>query len=76
MANTNVTIRREECISCESCWTVCPEFFEQNATDSWSQVTAKYQVGGNPAEGSAPSELLDKVKEAADSCPVQVIQVG
>ncbi len=76
MANTKVTIRREECISCESCWAVCPEFFEQNATDSWSQVKAKFQIGGNPAEGNAPAEHLDKVKEAADSCPVQIIQVG
>jgi len=76
MANTKVMIKREECVSCESCWTICPEFFEQNATDSWSQVTAKYQIGGNQAEGNTPAELLDKVKEAADSCPVQIIQVG
>ncbi len=71
-----VTISREECISCESCWTVCPEFFEQNSVDSWSQVVSKYQTGGNPAEGEAPAELMDKVQEAADSCPVQIIRVG
>ncbi len=71
-----VTISREECISCESCWTVCPEFFEQNPVDSWSQVVSKYQAGGNPAEGEAPAELMDKVQEAADSCPVQIIHVG
>ena len=76
MATTKVTITREECISCESCWTVCPEFFEQNAADTWSQVTAKYQTGGNPAEGEAPGELLDKVQEAADSCPVTILHVG
>jgi ferredoxin len=70
-----VTIVREECISCETCWTACPEFFEQNATDSWSQVTAKYQIGGDPAQGEAPADLLDKVKEAADSCPVTIIKV-
>jgi len=71
-----VTITREECISCESCWTICPEFFEQNGADSWSQVKAKYQTGGDPAAGEAPAEFLDKVQEAADSCPVQVIHVG
>lgn len=75
MAKTKVTIDRDECISCESCWTVCPEFFEQNSVDSWSQVAAKYQTGGDPAQGEAPEELLDKVKEAADSCPVQIIHV-
>jgi len=75
MAKTKVTIDRDECISCESCWTICPEFFEQNSVDSWSQVAAKYQTGGDPAQGEAPEELLDKVKEAADSCPVQIIHV-
>ena len=76
MAKTKVTITREECISCESCWTVCPEFFQQNPNDSWSEVTPKYQTGGDPASGEAPAELLDKVKEASDSCPVQIIHVG
>ncbi len=76
MAKTKVTISREECISCESCWTICPEFFEQNASDNWSQIVVKYRSGGNPAEGETPDELLDKVKESADSCPVQIIHVG
>jgi ferredoxin len=70
-----VTITREECISCESCWTLCPEFFQQNPNDSWSEVTPKYRVGGDPATGEAPADLLDKVKEAADSCPVTIIHV-
>jgi len=76
MATTTVTITREECISCESCWTICPEFFQQNAVDSWSEVVEKYRTGGNPAEGTAPAEMLSKVQEAADSCPVQIIHVG
>ena len=71
----NVTIDRDQCISCESCWTVCPEFFQQNAGDSWSEVTEKYRTGGDPAQGEAPAALMDKVKEAADSCPVQIIHV-
>ena len=76
MAATTVTITREECISCESCWTICPEFFQQNSVDSWSEVVEKYRAGGNPAEGAAPAELHSKVQEAADSCPVQIIHVG
>ncbi len=70
-----ITIDRDQCISCESCWTLCPEVFEQNSVDSWSQIVAKYQVGGNPAEGQAPDEFRDKVQEAADSCPVTIIHV-
>jgi ferredoxin len=71
-----VTIAREECTSCETCWITCPDFFEQNPNDSWSQIVEKYRVGGNPAEGISPAELEDKVREAADSCPVQIIHVG
>jgi ferredoxin len=71
-----VTIRREECISCEACWTTAPEFFQQNGTDSWSEVAEKYRIGGNNAEGEAPDSLLGKVQEAADSCPVAIIEVG
>ena len=71
-----VTIAREECTSCETCWITCPEFFEQNPTDGWSQIVEKYRVGGNPAEGISPAELEGKVREAADSCPVQIIHVG
>ncbi len=70
-----VTITREECISCETCWTACPEFFQQNPNDNWSEVTPKYRVGGDPATGEAPADLMAKIKEAADSCPVQIIKV-
>jgi len=76
MANIKVTIDREECISCESCWATCPEVFQQNNVDNWSEVTPKYRVSGDPALGEVPAEHLDKVKEAADSCPVQIIHVG
>lgn len=76
MANIGVTIDRDQCISCESCWTMCPEVFEQNGTDSWSQIVAKYQIGGDPASGQVPDSLQSKVQEAADACPVAIIHVG
>jgi ferredoxin len=76
MANVKVTIERDQCTSCETCWTVCPEVFEQNGGDSWSQVVAKYQAGGDPSVGQFPDTLRDKVQEAADSCPVGIIHVG
>ena len=76
MANVTVKIDRDQCISCESCWTVCPEVYEQNASDSWSQIVPKYQVGGDPATGAIPDNLQAKAQEAADSCPVTIIHVG
>jgi ferredoxin len=70
-----VTITREECTSCETCWITCPEFFEQNPSDMFSQVVEKYRIGSNNAEGNAPDNLVAKVQEATDSCPVQIIHV-
>lgn len=70
-----VTIDRPGCISCESCWTLCPEIFEQDPDDDLSSITEKYRVEGNPAEGDVPEEHADCTLEAADSCPVTVIFV-
>lgn len=68
-----VTIDREGCISCEACWLLCPDFFEQNPNDELSQVTEPYRLGDDPAEGDAPASQEDCVREAADQCPVTVI---
>ena len=68
-----VTIDREGCISCAACWTLCPEFFEENPDDGLSQVVAQYRANGDSAKGDAPEELQDKVRDSADACPTQVI---
>lgn len=70
-----ITIDRPGCISCESCWTLCPEIFEQDPDDDLSSITKKYRVDGDRAEGEAPDDLVDCAVEAADSCPVTVIFV-
>ncbi len=75
MANVKVSIDRDQCISCESCWTLCPEFFAQNDADTWSEIVDKFRSGGDPARGEGPADLGDKIREAADSCPVQIIHV-
>jgi len=70
-----VTIDRPGCISCESCWTLCPDVFEQDPDDGLSSIVKQYRVNNNPAEGEVPESLADCVVEAADSCPVTVIVV-
>lgn len=70
-----VVIDRKGCISCGQCWTNCPEFFEENPDDNFSQVIEKYRAG-ELGEGEAPDDLVDCVVEAADNCPVQVIHVS
>jgi ferredoxin len=76
MANgAKVTIDREACTSCGLCWSECPDFFEENANDTKSQVVEAYRISGEPAMGLAPPTLLSAVQEAADGCPVSAITV-
>ncbi len=70
-----VVIDRDGCISCGACWEGCPDFFEQNLDDNFSQVVEKYR-GGELGEGEAPDTLTDCVIDAADNCPVEVIHVS
>jgi ferredoxin len=72
----NVKITRDECISCGTCMDVCPEFFELSSEDNFSQVLEKYRIDGDLSQGTAPSELEEKIKEAADLCPVQIIHLS
>lgn len=51
----------EGCTSCGLCEDTCPEVFE---IDDVSEVK----------EGAKFSEFADEIKEAAENCPVEVIQ--
>ncbi len=68
-------IRREECTSCASCWDLCPEFFEMNPDDSFSQVVSQYRRKNNIAEGDVSEDIRECVQDAADACPVQIISI-
>ena len=70
-----VTIDRDECISCATCWAECPDFFEENIDDGMSQIVEKYSVGGDIAVGKAPRNLEECVREAADGCPIEIIHI-
>lgn len=39
-------------------------------------VRAEFRKGKSISEGEAPDDLAGCVQEAADLCPVQIIQVG
>lgn len=70
-----IRIDRDECTSCEVCWTVCPEIFEQSASDSLSQIVEPFRVGGQPGRGEAGEDLRGCATDAVDSCPVSIIHV-
>jgi ferredoxin len=61
MAITKVTIL-DGCISCGVCESICPEVFEISDI-------AKIKAGVDL------NKFEEKIKEAADSCPVTVIKV-
>ena len=71
-----ITIDREECTSCTLCWSDCPQIFEENADDGWSQIVTQYRTAGNPAAGVIPANLEKSAKEAAEACPAEVIHVS
>ncbi len=72
----HVTIDRDGCISCANCWTVCPDVFEENPEDAKSRIVERYRGVTDPGEGEAPAELADCARQAADECPVSVIEVA
>jgi ferredoxin len=71
----NVSIDRGACVSCGACWNICPELFNQNPCDSYSEVIDNYRFNGDRSEGIVPEYLGCCAQEAADLCPVQIIRV-
>jgi ferredoxin len=71
-----VQIERDECISCAACWDDCPDVFEENMEDGLSQVVEDYQVDEDPAVGEIPDDLEECAQDAADACPVEIIQLS
>lgn len=70
-----VTIERESCISCASCWTECPSVFEENQEDSFSVLREEFRAGKAIGAGEVPEDLAPCAREAADLCPVQIIRI-
>jgi ferredoxin len=70
-----IAIDRDTCSVCGTCWESCPDVFEQNPDDSFSQVVEKYRLDGNSAQGMLPPGVSNCAREAADLCPVQIIRI-
>ncbi|MDD1704026.1 MAG: ferredoxin [Methanoregula sp.] len=70
-----VTIEREICVSCGNCWDSCPDFFEQNPDDSFSQILEGFRINKNNAEGTPPADQETCAWNAAELCPVGIIHI-
>jgi ferredoxin len=71
----SITINRAECTSCSTCWSTCPDVFEEDPYDKLSRILEKYRVGGGPSTGESPAEYETRAEDAADICPVSIITV-
>jgi len=72
----NVTLDRMACVSCGACWNYCPELFDQNHCDLFSEIVEDYRFNGDKAEGIVPDCLCCCVQEAVDLCPVHIIRIS
>jgi len=70
-----VRIDRELCTLCAVCWATCPEVFEEDPNEGYSQIVAQYRVGDEVDQGEVPDTLSDCVTEAVDSCPAEAIKI-
>jgi len=66
-----IILHRTKCIGCGSCAAVCPDFFDM-AEDGLSQLKSSSEKNGD--------QVLDAVEpgcanEAAEVCPVQIIEI-
>jgi ferredoxin len=71
----NVTIDRMECVSCGACWNTCPDLFEQNPCDSFSQIVEPLRFCGDRAYGNIQEKQAPCAREAVILCPVQIITI-
>jgi len=69
-----IHIDRDDCIECGLCASTCPDVFELKAGQKVSIVEC-YQLG-SAAEGEVGEPLWKCAQDAADSCPVNVIDTG
>jgi ferredoxin len=80
MAVTAVWIE-EGCIVCNACETTCPEVFK--VTEETCVILGDVRQDGkttenreekNPLKDEEGDDLADQIEEAAEGCPVEVIQ--
>jgi len=75
-AMPTVTIKRTGCTSCSTCWSTCPDVFEEDPDDGMSRIVEKYRKGIDKATGEISEDQAPCAQEAADICPVSIITLS
>ena len=68
-----VRVDKEACIGCGACASLCGDVFELGQ-DGKSQIVKEFRKG-KPTEGEVEEEFATCVKDAAESCPAQAIEI-
>ena len=68
-----IKIDQEDCIECRACESDCSKVFVVERGEKVS-IIEKYQTRW-PSKGEVSNDLSDRVQEAADDFPVEVIDV-
>lgn len=70
---SKIILEREKCIGCGSCVALCPKFFEL-AEDGKAILKGSKK---NEKTGNFELEVedLECIKEAAETCPMQIIKI-
>ncbi len=70
-----VVIDRTKCVSCGTCWETCPDVFEENPDDSFSEIVERFRISGSNAEGRPSEDFEDCAARAAADCCAEVISI-
>ena len=60
-----VKVDQDTCIGCGACTAVCPDVFDLNDEGKAENIMGE----------DIPEDLMDACKEAAESCPVEAIEL-
>ncbi len=64
--------KHEECIGCGSCIAICPKFWDMGDD---GKARPKGGVKNNSGDYELEIKKAECNKEAADACPVQIIEI-
>ncbi len=77
MTNFKIEHDRPGCIGCGACASVAPEFWKMSDADGKSDLIGSNEIkdGATIVKEELEMEDLKNNREAADSCPVNVIHI-